>query len=126
MEEALTRATSIAIVIINGIAGLFLLIGSIQVLINGLRVMLVSSTPNHQKREAWIQLSQWLIAGLTIQLAADVLETSIAPSWDEIGKLGAIAAIRTFLNYFLSRDVTEIRERDRNAKEKAGTDVIRE
>jgi uncharacterized membrane protein len=126
MEESLTHVTKIAILIIDGIATAFLFIGVIQVFINGLRVMLIPSTPNHQKREVWIQFSQWLIAGLTIQLAADILETSIAPSWGEIGKLGAIAVIRTFLNYFLDNDVNEIRQRDRRAKEITGTDPIRE
>jgi hypothetical protein len=37
------------------------------------------------------------VAGLTFQLAADVLETAIATSWDEVARLAAIAAIRTFL-----------------------------
>jgi uncharacterized membrane protein len=40
-----------------------------------------------------------------VQLAADVLSTAIAPSWDQIGKLGAIAVIRTALNYFLRREM---------------------
>jgi len=126
MEESLAYITKIAILVINGIATAFLFIGSVQVLINGLRVMLIPSTPNHQKRKVWMQFSQWLIAGLTIQLAADVLETSIAPGWGEIGKLGAIAVIRTFLNYFLGHDMTEMRERDRTSKEATETDLIHE
>ena len=31
--------------------------------------------------------------------------TASSPSWTDIGQLGAIAVIRTFLNYFLERDV---------------------
>jgi len=38
-------------------------------------------------------------------LAADIIETSISTSWQTIGRVGAIAVIRTFLNYFLERDV---------------------
>jgi uncharacterized membrane protein len=49
--------------------------------------------------------------GLTFQLAADILETAITTSWDEVARLGAIAAIRTFLNFFLERDLGAIRER---------------
>ena len=30
-----------------------------------------------------------------------------APSWDDIGRLAAIAFIRTFLNFFLERDIRE-------------------
>jgi uncharacterized membrane protein len=47
---------------------------------------------------------------LEFQLGADILSTAIAPSWDEIGKLGAIAVIRTGLNYFLSIEMREERE----------------
>jgi uncharacterized membrane protein len=56
-------------------------------------------------------LGRWLVAGLTFQLAADVLETAITTNWDEVARLAAIAAIRTFLNYFLERDLGEIRQR---------------
>jgi len=31
----------------------------------------------------------------------------ISPSWNDIGQLAAIALIRTFLNYFLERDLAE-------------------
>jgi uncharacterized membrane protein len=40
-------------------------------------------------------------------LAADILATAIAPTWDEIGKLAAIAVLRTALNYFLERELKE-------------------
>ena len=43
---------------------------------------------------------------------ADILETAIAPSWEDIGRLGAIAAIRTFLNFFLERDLAEALQRE--------------
>jgi uncharacterized membrane protein len=47
-------------------------------------------------------LDRWLVAGLTFQLAADVLETAITTSWDEVARLAVIAAIRTFLIIFSS------------------------
>jgi Protein of unknown function (DUF1622) len=37
--------------------------------------------------------------------AADLISTSFCPNWDEVGRLEAIAAIRTFLSYFLDREV---------------------
>jgi hypothetical protein len=40
----------------------------------------------------------------------------VAPSFEEIGKLAAIAAIRTALNYFLSKEIAE--ERRQLAAEK--------
>ena len=49
--------------------------------------------------------AHWLIAGLTFQLAADIVHTTVTPGWDEIGRVAAIAAIRTFLTFFLDRDI---------------------
>lgn len=51
-------------------------------------------------------LGRFLALGLEFQLAADILSTAVSPSWEEIGKLGAIAGIRTVLNYFLAQDLT--------------------
>ncbi|MCZ4076499.1 DUF1622 domain-containing protein [Rhodococcus sp. H36-A4] len=52
-----------------------------------------------------LRLGRFLALGLELQLASDILRTAISPSFDEIGKLAAIAAIRTALNYFLAREV---------------------
>lgn len=126
MEGWLVSITKVAIVIVDGMAAVFLFIGTIQVFINGLRLMLTPSVDNHQKRGVWLQFSQWLVAGLSIQLAADIMETAIAPGWQEIGQLGAIAAIRTFLNYFLESDMSEMRERDKKARERKAADLANE
>ncbi len=56
---------------------------------------------------AYIQYARWLVGGLTFQLAADIVESAFSPSWDEIGRLAAIAVIRTFVNYFLESDLAE-------------------
>ena len=36
-----------------------------------------------------------------------MVRSAISPTWTAIGQLGAIAAIRTALNYFLERDISE-------------------
>ena len=58
-------------------------------------------------------LPHWLVAGLTFQLASDIVRSAIAPTWNDIGQLGAIAVIRTFLTYFLDRDLAEQRRLQR-------------
>lgn len=50
-------------------------------------------------------LARSLSLALEFQLAADIVGTAISPDWDQIGKLAAVAAIRTFLNYFLQREL---------------------
>jgi uncharacterized membrane protein len=54
-----------------------------------------------------LTLARYLALALEFQLGADILSTAIAPSWQEIGKLGAIAVIRTGLNFFLSKEMKE-------------------
>jgi uncharacterized membrane protein len=52
-----------------------------------------------------LELAQSLVLGLEFLLAADILRTAIAPSWDAIGRLAAIVLIRTVLNFFLQREM---------------------
>ena len=54
-----------------------------------------------------LTLARYLILALEFQLGADILSTTIAPSWEQIGKLGAVAVIRTALNFFLSREMKD-------------------
>ena len=55
-------------------------------------------------------LGRFLAVGLEFQLASDILGTAVSPTFDEIGKLGAIAAIRTALNYFLAKEIEKAQE----------------
>ena len=57
--------------------------------------------------EIRLRLSRFLALALEFQLAADILGTAISPSWDQLGKLGAVALLRTALNYFLEREIKE-------------------
>lgn len=59
--------------------------------------------------EVRLTLARYLALAIEFELAADILSTAIAPSWDQIGKLGAIVVIRTGLNYFLMREMKEER-----------------
>jgi uncharacterized membrane protein len=45
---------------------------------------------------------------LELLLAADILQTAVAPTWDDIGKLAAVATIRTVLNYFLEKELRDM------------------
>ena len=65
-------------------------------------------------------LARYLALALEFQLGADILSTAIAPTPQEIGKLGAIAVIRTGLNYFLSMEMKG--ERATRKAERAAVD----
>jgi uncharacterized membrane protein len=112
MQVWLQAVTEHAVVLIDWMALVLIGIGTIEAFINGLRAMLTHPGASHETREVWLRYARWLVAGLTFQLAADILETAMAPSWQDIGKLAAIAVIRTFLNFFLERDLAEVLERE--------------
>ena len=61
--------------------------------------------PDVEKEAVRLRLARWLAVALEFALAADILRTAIAPSWEDIGKLAAIATLRTLLNFFLQREI---------------------
>ncbi len=54
-----------------------------------------------------LTLARYLALALEFELGADILGTAVSPSWDQIGKLGAVAVIRTGLNFFLSMEMKQ-------------------
>src|SRR5690606_4343759 len=57
------------------------------------------------KNDIRLSLGRNLALALEFLLGADILKTAVAPTWDEIGQLAAIAVLRTGLNYFLDREL---------------------
>jgi len=115
LKDWLIVATQQAVVVIDLMALIVIVVGTFEAFIRGGWV-LVSSRSGHERRDVWLRYARWLVAGLTFQLAADILETSITPSWEEVAKVGATAVIRTFLNFFLERDLADVRERQRDSQ----------
>ena len=70
------------------------------------RDLLGRSEPFPQERIR-LGIGRSLALALEFLLAADIVRTAVAPTWGEIGKLAAIAAIRTALNFFLQREIAE-------------------
>ena len=102
---AYTIATAIELVAVLVIA-----VGVVEA-IAGIVRLVPERGRRDERRRVWLRLARWLVAGLTFQLAADVVHTTVAPTWDEIGRVAAIAVIRTFLTFFLDRDIQEVFER---------------
>jgi uncharacterized membrane protein len=73
----------------------------------------------------WMRFASRILLALELTLAADIVETAIAPTWNEIGQLAAIATIRTVLNLFLERDIekSEAMARARDSEASAGAEA---
>jgi uncharacterized membrane protein len=91
--------------VLDTVAIIVRVIGSIEVLFSVFRAMLMRATTS-EKREVWLRYARWLVAGLTFQFAG---ETALVPSWEPIGHLAAIAVSRTFLSFFLEREMQHCR-----------------
>src|SRR5690349_8517849 len=70
----------------------------------------VKSEYTISKETIRVRFGSSVAVALELMLGADVLATAVAPSWNELGKLAAIAIIRTALNYFLERELKHIKE----------------
>ena len=88
----------------------------------GLLVFVRASRRAHRDAftESRLTLARYLAVALEFQLAADVLSTAIAPSWEQLGKLAAIVVIRTALNFFLMREVNAEEAKAREAVKSEG------
>jgi uncharacterized membrane protein len=110
MEEIFKEFASRIALGMEGVAVLLIAFGGITSLIRLLLRRTSSGPAFHNRRRVFIEFGAWLILGLEFELAADIIRSAISPTWHDIGQLGAIAVIRTFLNYFLERDVREFAE----------------
>jgi uncharacterized membrane protein len=108
-EDALLRGVRALRVVIEGMGAFWIAVGFLFTMAE----LLVAHARRRLETFTRIRLTfgRYLSLALEFQLASDILSTAIAPSWQEIGKLGATAVIRTGLNYFLTREIDEYRER---------------
>lgn len=106
MKEWLIIVSEYTILVINGMALLVVVFAAIQAFIQVVSDAFAQASPE-QKRIVGLRFSRWLVVALTFQLAADIIGTSITTDWDALGRIAVIAVIRTFLNFFLEKELRE-------------------
>ena len=107
-EDLLRDYVDLLVRLVEAAGALVIFVGAVLAAIGFVRAAL----NRHSDREfvrVRLGLGRYLTLGLEFQLASDVLSTAIAPTFGEIGKLAAIAAIRTVLNYFLAKEIARER-----------------
>src|SRR5258708_778770 len=105
MEELLRSFWGMAATIVEGAAALLITVGAAEAFFMSLWRF---REPTTEKMRIWMHFATWLLLGLEFELAADVIRTAIAPTWSDIGQLASIAGIRTFLSYFLDKDIQKV------------------
>ncbi|ADV67214.1 DUF1622 domain-containing protein [Deinococcus maricopensis] len=101
MDHVIRDGTFVLSSLVEGAAAIIIAIAVIQACVRTALAFVGRDRPEHLR----LMLGRWLAVALELLLAADILRTAVAPSWDDIGKLAAIAALRTLLNYFLEREI---------------------
>jgi len=105
--EAFVRAVSPWLVhIVEACSVLTILYGVVRAAISSILSLLTEPTKLPTTRIR-LGLGQSLSLALEFLLAADILQTMISPTLEQVSILGAVALIRTFLNYFLGREIAE-------------------
>ena len=105
LEERFSEIANYIALLIEAGAVLVVAFGAFQALMS-LLVAIVGRAANEMRgREIWIKFATWILLALEFALAADLVRTAVAPTWDDISKLAVIATIRTMLNYFLAKDI---------------------
>jgi uncharacterized membrane protein len=108
VEELLQDVVNALVIVVEACGAAVIITGALWAFGGFLRVIVRRRGPA-EFVPVRLTLGRFLALGLEFQLASDVLRTAIAPSFAELGKLAAVAAIRTALNYFLSKEIQEER-----------------
>jgi uncharacterized membrane protein len=105
MEELLIQFAQGARMLSEAAAVIVVTFGSLEAFLKLLWIGVTPKATHGVRKEVWRRFGTWLLLGLEFELAADIIASVVSPTWQDIGELGAIAVIRTFLNYFLERDL---------------------
>ena len=112
MEELFKNYASLIALGVEAAAVLIIAAGAVEAFISIVRSFFPRVKITGARKGIWLRFGVWLLLGLEFELAADVVRTAISPAWNDIAQLGAIAVIRTFLNFFLEKDLEKYEERE--------------
>jgi uncharacterized membrane protein len=112
VEEFLKQIAAHTALAVEAIAVVLIAYGATEALLVTLGHILHGHSISGWRKQLFVRFGVWLLLGLQFALAADIVRSVISPTWQEIGQLAAIAAIRTFLNYFLEKDLEEASHAD--------------
>lgn len=115
IESGLNQLVVITTFVLEAISVLCIVVGLIKTAVLWLGLRRRSRGRDFPFNQVRLAFGSWLALALEFQLGADILATTVAPSNQDLIRLGLIAVIRTFLNYFLGKEMeTELAlERER-------------
>jgi uncharacterized membrane protein len=107
MDEIFKQLAANVALAVQAVAAILIAYGALNAVAKAVGHVLHRRSAIGWRKEIFVSFGVWLLLGLQFALAADIVRSLISPSWNDIGQLAAIAVIRTFLNYFLEKDLSE-------------------
>ncbi len=108
MHEIISLINNVIINICQFLATIVIFLGIINSVIIYSKDFIFKRHSFEAMKKSRLEIGNSFSLGLSFLIGASILKTILAPTWTDIGKLAAIIAIRTFLNYFLLRDIESI------------------
>jgi uncharacterized membrane protein len=105
MEDLFIAVARTTAMLIEAAAVVIVAYGAVEAFVRFGRIIVTPGASHGERKILWRRFGMWLLLGLEFELAADIIGSVVSPSWYQIGQLGAIAVIRTFLNHFLEKDL---------------------
>lgn len=104
LTELLRTVAQAAATVVEAVGVLVVAVGIARAIFRYVTSLIRPSRP-FPPEDLRLDLGRSLALALEFLLGADILRTAVEPTWDEIARLAAIAAIRTALNFFLEREL---------------------
>lgn len=107
--ESLNKIVEVIYLAISALGAVVVIWGVIEATVGFLSLKFAGEKKNIISGNETIRqgLGAHLLLGLEIFIAADIISSVVSPSWNKVGILAAIVAIRTVLSYFLRMEVKQ-------------------
>lgn len=105
-ELLLVYTVRVVALLLEFTAVLCIVIGMVTTFMLWLNIRQADYSPLYNRLR--LKFGGWLALALEFLLAADIIQTTAYPTYEHLIELGAIAIIRTFLNYFLNKELGEL------------------
>lgn len=110
IEEILLRIITYAALAIGLIASIIIILGVAVGIVNLIQIQFSKENIDKKvlaRKKVRQRLGENLLLGLEVLIAADIIESIANPTLSELARLGTIVIIRTFISYFLNKEIKE-------------------
>jgi uncharacterized membrane protein len=99
----------VVILTVSGLGTLVVIWGVIETIVSFVVMKFASEKKDAVSESEYIRqrLGAHLLLGLEIFIAADIISSAVSPSWEKVGILVSVVAVRTVLSYFLRMELKQ-------------------